>query len=406
MIAMEENILDELDMRKLGRELQLARTKSGLTQADVAQMLDVARTTITAIEKGERRIKPDELIKLVRAYGRQVNDFVRQRPPIEPFQVQFRGPFLRSENEDKEISTYIDQLEDLSRDYFELEQITNSPLVRKYPNEYSIDGIRVDLAAEDVANQERKRLGLGDGPIPILREVLEQDVGLRIFYLAIKPSKYSAMYLYDHDLGGCIGVNLLHPEERRRWSLAHDYGHFLANRYKPTMFVINNYQRVPQSEQFADYFAAYFLMPTSGLTMRFNDIRKTKEKIVVADLCTLAHYYGVSVEALTLRLEELKLIPTGVWERLQQGDFKVREAQAQLGLGKIPSQDDQLPIRYQNLAVLAFEQGLITEGQFSHYLRVDRLSARNVAENLRRYRSQASGINGEIELDLTESINL
>jgi DNA-binding XRE family transcriptional regulator len=272
MIAMEENILDELDMRKLGRELQLARTKRGLTQADAAQMLDVARTTITAIEKGERRIKPDELIKLARAYGRQVNDFVRQRPSIEPFQVQFRGPFLRSEDEDKEISQYIDQLEDLSRDYFELEQITNSPIVRKYPNEYSIDGLRVDLAAEDVANQERKRLGLGDGPIPILRDILEQDVGLRIFYLPIKPSKYSAMYLYDHDLGGCIGVNLLHPEERRRLSLAHDYGHFLAHRYKPTMFVINNYQRVPQSEQFADKFAAYFLMPTSGLTMRFNDI--------------------------------------------------------------------------------------------------------------------------------------
>ena len=78
--------------------------------------------------------------------------------------------------------------------------------------------------------------------------------------------------------------------------LAHDYGHFLAHRYKPTMFVINNYQRIPQSEQFADYFAACFLMPTSGLTMRFNDIRKTKEKIVVADLCMLANYYGVSVE--------------------------------------------------------------------------------------------------------------
>lgn len=403
---MEENILDKLDMRKLGRELQQARTKRGLKQAEAAQVLDVARTTITAIEKGERRIKADELIKLARAYGRQVNDFIRQRPQIEPFQVQFRGPSLRTEEEDSEISKSVDELEELSRDYLELEQITNSPLLKKYPNEYAIDGIRVDITAEDVANQERKRLGLGDGPIPFLRNILEQDVGLRIFYLPIKPSKYSAMYLYDHEIGGCIGVNLLHPEERRRLSLAHDYGHFLAHRYKPTIFVIDNYQRKPQSEQFADYFAIYFLMPSSGLTMRFNDIRRTKEKIVVADLCMLAHFYGVSVEALTLRLEELKLIPTGVWERLQQGDFKVREAQAQLGLGKIPSQDSRLPIRYQNLAVLAFEQGLITEGQFSHYLRTDRLSARNIAENLRKYRSQASGVNSEIELDLTESINI
>jgi Zn-dependent peptidase ImmA (M78 family)/DNA-binding XRE family transcriptional regulator len=402
---MDENILEKLDLHQLGRELQQARTKRGLTQADAAQILNVARTTITAIEKGERRIKPDELIKLARAYGRPVNDFTRPRPSIEPFQVQFRGPYLRIMDENEEIKKYIDELEDLSRDYLELEQITNSPLVKKYPNEYTIKGLRVDQAAEDVANQERKRLGLGDGPIPLLRDILEQDVGLRIFYLPIQPSQYSAMYLYDHDLGGCIGVNRLHPEARRRWSLAHDYGHFLVHRFNPTMFIINNYQRIPQNEQFADCFAACFLMPASGLTMRFNDIRKTKEKIVVADLCMLAHFYGVSVEALTVRLEDLKLIPTGIWERLQQGKFKVREAQAQLGLGEIQCEDSKLPIRYLNLAVVAFGQGLITEGQLSHYLRVDRLEARNIVESLRRHISQESGSSTEIEFNLTESIN-
>ena len=36
---MEENILDKLDMRKLGRELQQARTKRGLKQAEAAQVL-------------------------------------------------------------------------------------------------------------------------------------------------------------------------------------------------------------------------------------------------------------------------------------------------------------------------------------------------------------------------------
>jgi Zn-dependent peptidase ImmA (M78 family)/transcriptional regulator with XRE-family HTH domain len=402
---MEENILEKLDLHQLGRELQRARTKRGLTQAEAAQILNVARTTITAIEKGERRIKPDELIKLARAYGRPLNDFTRPRPAVEPFQAQFRGPYLRNLEEDGEVKKYIDELEDLSRDYLELERLTNSPLVMKYPPEYTIKGLRIDRAAEDVANQERKRLGLGDGPIPILRDILEQDVGLRIFYLPIQPSKYSAIYLYDHELGGCIAVNRLHPEERRRWSLAHDYGHFLAHRYNSTMFVINNYQRVPQDERFADYFAACFLMPASGLTMRFNDIRKTKEKIVVADLCILAHYYGVSVEAMTVRLEDLKLVPTGIWEKLQRGNFKIREAQAELGLGEIPCEDSELPIRYQNLTVIAFQQGLITEGRLSGYLRADRLSARNIVEKLGKFVSQESDLGTEVELNLMESIN-
>jgi Zn-dependent peptidase ImmA (M78 family)/DNA-binding XRE family transcriptional regulator len=403
---MDKNILSTIDMRKLGRELQQARTKRGLKQADAAQILEVARTTITAIEKGERRIKPGELIKLARAYGRQVNDFVRQRPQIEPFQVQFRGPHLRNEDDDYEIAKHVNELEELARDYLELERLTNSPLIRKYPNEYNVDGLKIGQAAEDVANQERKRLGLGDGPIPMLREILERDVGLRVFYLAIKPSKYSAMYLYDHELGGCVAVNSQHPEERRRWSLAHDYGHFLAHRFKPMMFVLNNYQRVPQSERFADYFAAFFLMPTSGLKMRFNDIRRAKEKVVVADLCSLAHFYGVSVAALTIRLENLKLIPTGVWDKLKEGGFKIREAQEQLGLDSIPCHDDLLPIRYQNLAVVAFENGLITEGQFAHYLRTDRLAARSVAEKLRTHMESMADSSRELELNLTQSIGV
>ncbi len=69
---MNKNILDNIDMRELGKELQRARMKKGLNQADAAEILNVARTTITAIEKGERRIKFEELIKLSAAYGCQV----------------------------------------------------------------------------------------------------------------------------------------------------------------------------------------------------------------------------------------------------------------------------------------------------------------------------------------------
>jgi DNA-binding XRE family transcriptional regulator len=39
---MNTNILDTIDMRELGRELQQARTKRGLTQEDAAKIIDVA----------------------------------------------------------------------------------------------------------------------------------------------------------------------------------------------------------------------------------------------------------------------------------------------------------------------------------------------------------------------------
>ncbi len=400
---MDTDILDTIDMREMGKELQQARIKRGMTQEDAAKVIDVARTTITAIEKGERRIKAGELIKLAQAFGRQVSDFVRPVPKIEPFQVQFRGPYTRTDEDAAAIATYIDELERLCRNYLELEQITSSPLMRKYPLEYEIAGLRTAQAAESVAIEERNRLGLGDGPIPILRDILEQDVGLRIFYLPLHPSKFSAIYLYTEQLGGCIAINSLHPEERRRWSLAHDYAHFLVHRYKPTVLIEEGYQRLPESERFADDFALYFLMPTAGLTRRFNDIRRMKGKITPADLCTLAHYYGVSVAAITLRLEDLNLLPTGIWDKLREGGFKVREAQRQLSLGAIPARDEKLPIRYQYLAVDAFDQALISEGQFAKFLGVDRLEARRVAEILRQH-TQGVTDDTTINLDMTQSL--
>src|SRR5438132_735094 len=83
-------------------------------------------------------------------------------------------------------------------------------------------GVAPEAAAEDVASAERNRLGLGDGPILNLRELLDNDVGLRIFYLDL-PSNVAAMFAYTEQLGGCIAVNRKHPEDRRRMSLGHDY---------------------------------------------------------------------------------------------------------------------------------------------------------------------------------------
>lgn len=401
---MELNILNTIDPRQLGKELQQARKQRGLTQEEAAKVIEVARTTLTAIEKGERRIKGDELIQLAQAYGRPVSDFVRSRPQVEPFQVQFRGPYQPTAEEEQEIEKSIMMLAELARNYLELEEITGKPLIRRYPVEYEIGHLPVEHAAEDAALAERTRFGLGDEPVAILRDLLEQRIGVRIFYLPLYPSKFSEMYYYDDQVGACIAVNSLHPEERRRWSLAHGYAHFLAHRYKPEVLMEESYQRKPESERFADYFASYFLMPTTGLTRRFNGIRRATGKITPADLCILAHHYGVSFEAIALRLEEMKLLPTGTFDKLRRSGFKVQEARQKLGLGDIPARDGKFPWHYQYLAVEAFERELITEGQLARFLQVDRLEARHVVDILQQRTMSATDSQMTIDLDLTQSL--
>ena len=139
-------------------------------------------------------------------------------------------------------------------------------------------------------------------------------------------------------------------------------------------------------------------MPTSGLKRRFNDIRRTKDRVTAGDLCILAHYYGVSVEAMTRRLEDLKLLPIGIWDKLKEGGFKVREAQQQLGLGSLSAREQKLPTRYQYLAIDAFDRELISEGLLSKFLEVDRLEARRTAEILR------PNISGETDVPPTNRV--
>ena len=156
---------------------------------------------------------------------------------------------------------------------------------------------------------------------------------------------------------------------------------------------------MPESEQLAEAFAKYFLMPTSGLLKRYNDVYSVQQgKFTPTNLFTLAHYYGVSVQALVYRLEEMELLPSGTWERLRDRGLKVRKVQQELGLEEIPKRIDMAPIHYQHLAIEAFDQALITEGRFADFLDVDRLLARRIAEKLREYSSGMTEETTDIDL--------
>ena len=379
--TVEGHVLETVDAQRLGLALQGARKRKGMTQEQAANVLDVARTTVVAIEKGDRRIKPGELLRLARAYGRQVSDLLMMGTAMIPA-PQFRGPTFETDKDWDQIEPFIDEFQELCRQYLQLEQLVGSPPARNYPNQYQAKGVPPDQGAESIALQERNRLGLGDGPLPALRDLLEQDVGIRVFLLKL-PARYSEIYWCTDELGGCMAVNRDHPEERRRWSMAHGYAHFLTTRYRAEVAMIDGYQRRPESERLADAFAGYFLMPTGGLTRRFSEITSASGKFTPSDLCVLAHYYGVSVEALALRLESVGLLGTGKWEELQSRGFRVREAQARLGLRSTPSREDRLPTRFVSLALEALEQELITETRFAHLLGLSIVEARELAETLR-----------------------
>lgn len=52
----------------IGKRLKLAREQAGLSQSQVAKMLDVHRPTISEMEAGRRKLSADELAQLSRIY--------------------------------------------------------------------------------------------------------------------------------------------------------------------------------------------------------------------------------------------------------------------------------------------------------------------------------------------------
>jgi Zn-dependent peptidase ImmA (M78 family) len=141
------------------------------------------------------------------------------------------------------------------------------------------------------------------------------------------------------------------------------------------------------------------------VSRRFHEMRRDRGKFLPADLCLLASYFRVSIEAMARRLEEIQLIRAGKYDSMLANGFRPNEAREQLGLVSDFPEEHALPLRYRYLATEAFAQGTVTEVDFVHYLRTDLARARKIFQSLRmRPVTTASGEEGAIEMSLTENM--
>lgn len=370
-----DSVLQTIDPRTLGARIQDIRRDAGLTQQQLADVVGMSRTTIVAIEKGERRLTPGEAVGLAKACRRSVSDLVGRKPVTESFVPQFRS----TQEYDSSLEPLGQELQRLAEDFNELERISGMPAPRLYPPLYDTGGGPAELIAEEIATSERARLGAGDGPISDLKDLLSNQVGVRIFHFTM-PSKIAGLFAFNQPLGACIAINANHPADRRKWSLAHEYGHFLTSRFQPDVTVLFEQKRSSLKERIADAFAENFLMPATGLNKRITDLhRSLPQGISLAHVLELASLYGVSAQAMVRRLETLKRLPYGTWDRLIAEGLRVREAQHHLGISKSDLPEQRLPSHFLRMATYCFNDGRISEGQFASLLRTDRITARELA---------------------------
>ena len=369
----------------VGQRIAKAREFLGLTQAVVAEKLGLARTTQVAIEQGRRPVSVAELYRYAEVLSRPLDyflglgvwgkadfrphfrlmaerlDAVVTGPPRRPGRP--RGPL-----EPTPEKLGLMQFESLCRNYLELEELNGLPRTAMpelpQPRHYSVP------EAEQLAATVRAHLDLGpDAPIPDLRVRLEDSFALRVYVLP-QRGRLSAAAFHHAAVGGCVHV-AERSIPRMRFTLAHALGYLLANR-DDAMVDVHESRRKSAIDGFATAFASALLLPSRGLRERFGAVHSEANEVNDIAILYLARTFGVSLNALRLRLEALRLVSSATLRRIDEATRQAvaaprSEVDAAQGL---PDQArwEMLPERYVFLAMRAYRKELVTRGRLAEFL--------------------------------------
>lgn len=382
--------VQRLPEREIGERLRLARESAKLTQDAAAKVIEVARTTIVAIEKGQRRVRMEELQKLAAAYGTSANAILRREAVHLDLVPRFRK-LPQSSIGAVEYAARL--LSDLVRAEVELENALGIQRARSYPAERPILPGDIASQAEQDAQELRDWLGLGAGPVLDILSILDIQLGIRV-YLRRLDAKISGLFAYDPVAGACILLNANHPGDRLRQSGVHELAHFVSARRQPEI-LLEDEKFMSREEKYARLFGRCFLTPARAVRQRFAEITAGHSHLTRRHIILLAQAFGVSREAMTRRLEELGLAKKGSWDWFVANGGITNEQALQV-LGELPDKRTHaaaaqglVPPRLALLAREAWKRGLYSEGQLALLLQLDRHEIREVLDGAEAEESEA-----------------
>lgn len=261
-----------LDLAAIGRKLAAARENSGISQEQAAKAIGIPRSALSLIETGDRTLSTLELAGLAKLYGRPMVDFLQEEegPQSDLIALCRVSEEFASR---PELQQTIQELLNVCREGASLGQMLKRP-PRQGPPAYSVpapknyvDSVEQGLA---IAQEERKRLDLGDAPIPDIAELLACE-GIWTASSDL-PNEMSGLFIRDAVIGLAIIVNKSHPNARKRFSYAHEYAHALLDR-DHAISVTTRENSKELIERRANAFAAAFLMPETGVRELMESVR-------------------------------------------------------------------------------------------------------------------------------------
>jgi len=351
----------------IGGQLKKARELLQLTPEEAAQEINVSPQDIVGWERG--RVTPNlkQLEALAKLYGREIDYFLRETP-TPPEEIAFRGkPGQTLNSLSKEAKIVLARFDELCRTALEFENLLNKRLSIKLPK------FEESAYPKTVAQSLRKKLHVDDKPLSDLRNRLEAE-GVRIFELPVPEDAFSGFSFWHPGYGPCILLHAKEPKGRRNFTLAHELAHLLYGHGSSLCYIPFKFSEpLKGQEKKANIFAIELLLPESGVVQDFEkrNLSITPSEI---ELGQMASKWGVSVQALGYRLENLGKIERGLTDEI------VESKPTQFRRPKTPTWERQLGKRFVETSIEAYQKGLISSGKLAHALRVPIRKALEIAE--------------------------
>lgn len=275
---------------ELGARVAEAREALGVTQASLAEALGIDRTSVVRLEAGARKVSAGELAQVAQFLRRPIDWFVIESPPAV---VSRRRDSGRTHETGVDLDLALDTA---ARDVqFLLERD-----LLQWPTheEMAVPGSHEE--SEALAAQVRAELQLEQEPITDLGGAAAR-LGLVWFSVRLGDLHDGACVELDHGAGGRVGVAVINGDQdagRRRWTLAHELGHYLvADAYAGE-------HPAGDVERFLNSFVAYLLMPRAGVAAIWQERRGDERSAALM----LAARYATSWTAACSHLVNLGFI--------------------------------------------------------------------------------------------------
>ena len=357
-VLKEEKVLD--------KKIVAARQAAGFSITKAAQKLGFKNyQTLSAIEKGARKINAHELIIMARLYGRNLDYFLESDVAPDPV------PLWRKTRE-TDVNQIQRQFLSFLENYSNVEHLLGlkrrwKDIQKNYDrDDFSVNGFeQADKLGVDIHNF----LDLGSRPSLNLLNVLENNLRFKILHLSLGDG-VSGASVVDNILGVGILINAKDAPWRRNFDLTHELFHVITwNVF--SLEEIGNGTTKTRPEQYADIFASSLLLPEAHLIDALKETA-TNNKIRFVDIIELAKDFGVSSEAILWRLVNLgRLKKSQVQKILDDPDFHDVDRTRRRSLYS-EGKPSKFPSRFISLACRCLLEGKISRGTFAEYLEIDR----------------------------------